>query len=323
MNTNVPGRMRKALKSQLWRQIKSIAKAVRNDGTSIFISYRRGDAIDVTGRIRDRLVHKFDESAVFTDVDNIPYGINFVQFIDNQVTQCDVFLAIIGRDWLTAEDENGNRRLDNPNDFVRLEIESALKQEIPVIPVLVSSAKMPTEEQLPETLQELALRNGLSVRPDPDFNRDMDRLITSLQEHLGITIQAQNLDKSQLSQNLDKSQPYNLGKSNILAGAALGLLMGIVSAVLLPSSLIPERVNKEEDFLSGMIFYWILFGSIVGALTRSNKHVVSGAFAGSVVTPILLWIFLPAPFLLIFAFFLPIGAMLGAILTRILIWMNS
>lgn len=81
-------------------------------------------------------------------------------------------------------DSEGTRRLDNPADFVRIEVQSALDKGIPVIPVLVQQAKMPTEVELPEVLKALAYHNGISVRPDPDFHRDMDRLIDGIEKHL-------------------------------------------------------------------------------------------------------------------------------------------
>jgi hypothetical protein len=154
-------------------------------GTSIFISYRRVDSSDVTGRIYDRLVSTFDRNSVFKDVDSIPFGVDFREHLDGAVSQCQVCLVVVGRTWLEAKDEAGRRRLDSTQDFVRIEIESALKRKIPVIPVLVGGASMPKSEQLPPSLEPLAYRNGAHVRSDPDFHRDMDRLIAGIQQHFG------------------------------------------------------------------------------------------------------------------------------------------
>jgi formylglycine-generating enzyme required for sulfatase activity len=154
-------------------------------GTSIFISYRRVDSSDVTGRIYDRLVSTFDRNSVFKDVDSIPFGVDFREHLDQAVSQCQVCLVVVGRTWLEAKDKAGRRRLDNTQDFVRIEIESALKRKIPVIPVLVGGASMPGPEQLPPSLEPLAYRNGAQVRSDPDFHRDMDRLIAGIQQHFG------------------------------------------------------------------------------------------------------------------------------------------
>jgi tetratricopeptide (TPR) repeat protein len=149
----------------------------------IFISYRRDDAAYVTGHINDLLRKEFGDESVFTDVDNIALGVDFRAVLDQTVSQCQVLLAVIGSGWLSASDREGNRRLKDPADFVRIEIESALKRNIPVIPLLVSGAKMPAAEDLPGSLQGLAFRNGIQIRPAPDFGVDMARLIRNLRSH--------------------------------------------------------------------------------------------------------------------------------------------
>ena len=147
----------------------------------IFISYRRSDSADVAGRIYDRLVEHFGEGTVFQDVEDIPLGMDFSEHIHAVVSKCDAFLAIIGPKWLDAVDNEGGRRLDNPADNVRIEIESGLIRKIPLIPILVSGASMPREEALPETLRKLAYRNATPVRPNPDFRPDMTRLVEGLE----------------------------------------------------------------------------------------------------------------------------------------------
>ncbi len=152
--------------------------------SKILISYRREDSANVTGRIYDRLIQKFGQGAVFKDVDSIPLGVDFRTFLDAQVAKCEVFLAVIGREWIKKRGSKGKSRLDDPGDFVRIEIESALKRQIPVIPVLVSGASIPPAERLPANLQDLSYRHGIAVRADPDFHRDMDRLIESLRQKI-------------------------------------------------------------------------------------------------------------------------------------------
>ena len=152
--------------------------------SKILISYRREDSAHVTGRIYDRLTQQFGRTAVFKDVDSIPLGIDFRTYLDQQIAKCDVFLAIIGRHWMKPQGQKGRSRLADPADFVRLEIEAALKRQIPVIPVLVEGASIPAVDRLPTSLQGLSYRNGIVVRPDPDFHRDMDRLIEHLREQI-------------------------------------------------------------------------------------------------------------------------------------------
>ena len=146
----------------------------------IFISYRRTDSEDITGRIYDRLTQQYGKDNIFKDVDNIPLGVDFRKHLDKAVGSCNVVIAVIGKNWLASQNEYGDKRLFVPDDFVRIEIESALNRNIPVIPVLVGGASIPKEGDLPETIKGLAYRNGIPVRPDPDFHKDMNRLISGI-----------------------------------------------------------------------------------------------------------------------------------------------
>jgi hypothetical protein len=145
----------------------------------VFVSYRREDSGDVTGRLYDRLIEHLGSTQVFKDVNSIPPGTDFRSYLADQIDACDVMLAVIGAHWL-ASDATGRRRIDNPQDFVRIEIETALKRDMPVIPILVSGAGIPPAEELPEALSELAYRQARVLRPDPDFHRDVDRLLEGL-----------------------------------------------------------------------------------------------------------------------------------------------
>jgi len=145
----------------------------------VFISYRRDDSAGHAGRIHDRLEREFGRDLLFMDTDAIPLGQNFAKAIDEQVSKCDVLLAVIGPGWLDSSDQDGNRRLTNPNDFVRIEIATALKRGIPVIPILIEDTRIPAAQRLPDDLRELPLRNGLNVH-HVSFHNDIDRLIRAL-----------------------------------------------------------------------------------------------------------------------------------------------
>ena len=166
----------------------AISVVLMSRSGSIFISYRRSDSIAETGRIFDRLVSEFGRDHVFKDVDSIPFGVDFAEYLDQAVSQCQVVLVIIGKTWVSVTEPDGTRRLDNPDDFVRIEVESALKRNIPVIPVLLQGVGMPRRPQLPESLQPLARRNGMEVGYDPRFHADMNRLVKGLSAILGETI---------------------------------------------------------------------------------------------------------------------------------------
>lgn len=151
---------------------------------SVFISYRRDDSADVTGRIHERLLQRFARDVVFKDVDSIPLGIDFRQHLEGALGQCRVLIAVINDQWIERGIATGKRRIDDPRDQLRIELEVALRRNIPVVPVLVRKASVPSEEELPSSLKSLAYRNGIQVRPDPDFNGDMDRLIKGIEPYL-------------------------------------------------------------------------------------------------------------------------------------------
>ena len=150
---------------------------------SIFISYRRDDAEGQAGRLYNDLTKQFGDDAVFIDVAAIEPGRDFRRAIDEQVASCGVLLAIMGKNWLTAKNDSGARRLDDPMDFVRLETASALKRDIPVIPVLVHAAGMPRAEDLPDDLKELAFRNGVELT-HARWESDVQVLVKALQPYV-------------------------------------------------------------------------------------------------------------------------------------------
>jgi len=156
--------------------------------TSIFISYRRADSMAYTGRIYDRLVTAFGHQQIFKDVEDIPVGEDFRSVLDKALTAADVVLVIIGPQWAMMTDDQGRRRLKDPNDFVRIEVETALKRnDVLVVPVLVNNAPMPTADSLPDGLKDLAFRNSVVVRNDPDFHRDINNLIEAIEKRVRTT----------------------------------------------------------------------------------------------------------------------------------------
>lgn len=147
---------------------------------TLFLSYRRADSRDMVGRIYDRLITHFPIESVFRDLDSLPIGRSFPEALDEAVSKALAALVVIGPSWLSVTDSTGRRRLDDSEDFIRREVERALTAGILVVPVLVSGAAMPTEKELPDPIRPLAYHNAAVVRPDPDFHRDMDKLIGEL-----------------------------------------------------------------------------------------------------------------------------------------------
>jgi formylglycine-generating enzyme required for sulfatase activity len=130
------------------------------------------------------LAQHFGEEAVFFDVDSIPLGCDFHHFLTEQVRACQVLVAVIGRHWLDITDEHGQRRLEQDDDFVRIEVQTALQRNIPVVPVLVEGAIMPRATQLPDALRLLARRNAAEVRPGATFHQQLETLVQKLERTL-------------------------------------------------------------------------------------------------------------------------------------------
>jgi tetratricopeptide (TPR) repeat protein len=139
--------------------------------SKIFISYRRDDSPGTAGRLYDRLAQSFGEANLFIDVDKIPAGVNFVKHLNEQVANCNIFLCTIGPNWLSAKNDDGHRRLDQPGDYVRIEVAAALKRDIPVIPVLIDGACVPKARELPDDIASLAERQAVEV-DNSQFGRD-------------------------------------------------------------------------------------------------------------------------------------------------------
>jgi two-component system probable response regulator PhcQ len=145
-------------------------------GMRIFLSYRRGPASDdITGRIGDQLRRRFGDDAVFQDIRSIPYGEEFPTYLQEVMATADVLLAIIGRDWATAGD------LMSEEDFVRVEVESALRRSLKVIPVLVGGAEIPPEADLPLALHPLRRKQALVLDSGPYFDAKIASLISQIE----------------------------------------------------------------------------------------------------------------------------------------------
>ena len=151
--------------------------------SDIFISYRRHEASGFAGRLYDNLANTFRVGRIFMDVGSIEPGLNFRNAMMRGVDRSAVLLVIIGPHWLDLTDENGDRRLDNGDDPVRVEIETAIARNIVVIPVLMDGTPMPDRRMLPTTIQELAQRHAIRLRHD-SFSSDIGRLLEVLSRHV-------------------------------------------------------------------------------------------------------------------------------------------
>jgi len=207
-------------------------------GRAIFISYRRDDSEGEAGRLFDDLVRAYGEASVFMDVAGINPGIDFRKAIDDNVATCGVLLAIIGHEWASIANSAGKRRLDDENDFVRLEIASALARDIPVIPVLVHDAKMPKPDELPENLKNLVYRNSVELT-HARWNSDVQLLTRALAQyvasssstgtepiHATIPVQLPPANAPET-----RPVPAKTSKTPMIVGAALVVVLAIAAVV--------------------------------------------------------------------------------------------
>jgi formylglycine-generating enzyme required for sulfatase activity len=216
----------------------------------LFISYRRADSQHAVDRLYEALRRHLPKKDIFIDVDTIPKGVDFADHLSRHVSQCETLLAIVGPHWLNMTDETGRRRLDDPDDFVRIEIAAALKRNIPVVPVLLDGTPMPRADQLPPDLRGFERRNAAFLSRD-SFRGDMAQLIRDL--------------------GLKPTLPWRLPvtAAGVILAAGLGTLFATgvlppesaqkpVTDVLVPEGLEPstraEPVPAPEGFEKGEVF---------------------------------------------------------------------
>ena len=205
----------------------------------IFISYRRADSQSISDRIYEWLAEAFGKENVFQDVYGIRAGDDFRDAIRQQVGTCDVLIVVIGQSWLNVtETDDGSgetrRRLENPNDSVRLEIEAGLSDRTKtlVIPVLVNEGKFPAAVGLPESMRNLANLNAAQIRNNPYFEDDMRRLIARLREH-------------------DRERPSRAANTP-QRNSPVGLIVGGVAAVVLVAAIVfiasrPQGLSSADQ----------------------------------------------------------------------------
>ncbi len=192
----------------------------------ITISYRRDDSGVITGRIFDRLVARYGREAIFRDIDDIPLGVDFRGHISQMLDVSDIVLAIVGPRWVGPR--SGQNRLANEADPVRVEIEAALRKGVPLIPVLVLGAAMPTPSQLPESLKDFAYRNAIRLDAAQDFDVHMARLIRAMDGILGTSAGAAPASADESAAIL--TRPVSQKRRRMLIGGSIAAVLGVVAA---------------------------------------------------------------------------------------------
>lgn len=236
-------------------------------GPKVFITYRREETAAHAGRLYDAMVARFGESNVFMDVDMAP-GVDFVERITDAVAACHVLIVVMGPRWATVEDEQGRPRLADPEDFVRLEVETALRRpEVTPIPVLVAGARMPRREDLPPEVQAITRRNALELG-DQRWRYDVGRLISTLDELLAASSVAPSPSRSERSVATGKAAP---GDAAHTAGqtAPPSAVAATTPADTKPAAPAPTG--------GGRFWRWALIGAVtIGAIVIAVVLAVGG-----------------------------------------------
>ncbi|MGD8724188.1 MAG: SUMF1/EgtB/PvdO family nonheme iron enzyme, partial [Desulfobacterales bacterium] len=211
----------------------------------IFLCYRREDSRWPTQWIYNDLVDHFGSESVVWDIDSIPYGVDFREYLNKEVSKCDILLAVIGDKWL----EIFKQRLDQPNDFVRIEIQAALKRGIPVVPILVGEKSVPSEKDLPPELANLSYKQAAEVRAGADLKSHLKRLVDGLdrlfsESKVGEDIKQKQIDKELKREESPKKITNSIGMEFVLIPAGSFLMGSLFS----PKEVAKVYGGKAEDY---------------------------------------------------------------------------
>lgn len=210
--------------------------------SKIFINYRRDDSAGYAGRLYDQLIKHFDRDHIFMDIDHIEPGEDFIEVIQEKLSTVNVAIILIGKQWLDITDSTGQRRLDDPDDFVRLEIAAILERKIRAIPVLVGGAVLPKSTQLPELLTSLVRRNAFEIS-DKRFHYDAEKLINALEKVLvNLEFREIPFDTDTISELTQAAE-----QGNVAAQCKLGWIYSNGKGVLKDNSKAVEWYRKAAE----------------------------------------------------------------------------
>ncbi len=208
----------------------------------VFINYRRQGTLAVAGRISERLKASFGAANVFTDFENIPAGVDFSKYIEDQLEASDVVLAIVGENWLNAKEKawrfwRSRRRIDNPSDWVRIEIATAIRRNIPILPVLIDGTYMPDERQLPQELRPFARRQAIPLR-NMEFNTDYAILEAKLRDLMAADVERASTTAVESAPVVRRQRMWSW-----VAAGAVGTAVASGSVIVLQPQLLPANVQ--------------------------------------------------------------------------------
>jgi hypothetical protein len=209
--------------------------------STIILSYRREDSAGVTGRIFDRLSQEFGTDRVFMDIDSMPAGVDFHDHLQSILADCGALLVVIGKGWRSQRKGQPARIMD-PDDWVRIEVETALDRGIPVVPLLIDGASLPARDQLPESLWPLLRRNALSVDSGRDFHAQLSRLVRDLRVQLG-PVEAAPVPPA------IGAAPLSIASASGTAPnwSAIGRWVLILTAIIMVGAIAISGANRDYD----------------------------------------------------------------------------
>jgi len=216
----------------------------RKSPGKIFISYRRNDSFGIAGRLMDTLSNYFGDGRVFRDIEGIEGGANFEEVLSETVGSADAVIVLIGPNWLNMTDEQGQRRLDNPSDWVSHEIAAALQKKLPVFPVLIEDTPMPRAQDLPDSLKPLVRHNAVSIS---DRRWEFD--VTRLAKILAFDIR-------------DSANEKKLGIIRMAISLGLFATIVVTTGIVAWNSYL-QRVPVLELWQSGITFVAIMSSSVL------------------------------------------------------------
>ena len=258
----------------------------------IFLSYRRDDAAGHAGRLHDALLEHFRREQIFMDIDAIEPGLDFVETIERALSRCDVLLVLIGPRWLGGQGAAGRTRLDDPHDFVRLEVQAALgRPELRVIPVLIQGAAMPSTAALPVGLQTLARRNALEVS-DTRWQYDISQLIGLLKRmdaarlRVSATGPARPAARSGLTPVSSLVRLPVPSRMGLLGGlAAIGIVLAVTLGVMAVRPSASGPAASPPGALTGLGSHPARSASPPGPLSSAHRSASSAPLASSAAMP--------------------------------------
>jgi hypothetical protein len=280
--------------------------------SKIAISYRRSDSAAMTGRIVDQLAARYGRESIFLDVEDIPLGVDFRVRVQDALRHSQVLLVVIGRGWVGAEGSS-SARLREPDDPVRIEVETGLRKRIPLIPVLVDRGTMPKASDLPTSLAELAYRNAAEIDSGIDFHVHMDRLIKSIDRILGENANVVTLTEARPAVRAASATSSNADSASAIAHhpEAARWTTHVVRYLILPiialvvahhlivntfdlNTIYLRLAGMVIPFLFGLLFFWqarlrsgsaVCFGATIGIVATVLMSVSAGLNANQPIIP--------------------------------------